>query len=162
SRPSMPTPQRKPSAASPVAFCKAASKLPYRAIKSNIADSLSILVHLNRRPGRRFISEVVEISGYNPELDRYDLTPLFARTEEEGIGLRNLDIGKTPVGESPGNSCTALRAASHEHATQSETIARRYIQENFEATDWLELVVRNRETGETVQRIATAQQIASH
>ena len=58
-------------------------ELPYRAIKSNIADSLSILVHLNRRPGHRFVSEVVEIAGYNPELDRYDLKPLFARTEDE-------------------------------------------------------------------------------
>lgn len=58
-------------------------ELPYRAIKSNIGDSLSILVHLDRRPGRRFVSEVVEISGYNPELDRYDLTPLCIRTEDE-------------------------------------------------------------------------------
>lgn len=58
-------------------------ELPYRAIKSNIADSLSILVHLDRRPGRRFVSEVVEIAGYNPELDRYDLKPLFTRTEDE-------------------------------------------------------------------------------
>jgi pilus assembly protein CpaF len=58
-------------------------ELPYQAIKSNIADSLSMLVHLNRRPGCRFVSEVVEISGYNPKLDRYDLRPLFARTEDE-------------------------------------------------------------------------------
>jgi len=58
-------------------------ELPYRAIKSNIADSLSILVHLERRPGRRFVSEVVEISGYNSDLDRYDLIPLFTRTEDQ-------------------------------------------------------------------------------
>ncbi len=58
-------------------------ELPYRAIKSNIADSLSILIHLNRRPGRRFVSEVVEISGYNPIFDRYNLRPIFARAEDE-------------------------------------------------------------------------------
>ncbi len=58
-------------------------ELPYRAIKNNIADSLSILVHLERRPGRRFVSEVAEISGYQPELDRYDLRPVFNRTEDE-------------------------------------------------------------------------------
>jgi pilus assembly protein CpaF len=58
-------------------------ELPYRAIKSNIAESLSILVHLERRPGRRFVSEVVEISGYNPEFDRYELKPLFIRTEDQ-------------------------------------------------------------------------------
>ena len=58
-------------------------ELPYRAIKNNIADSLNILVHLERRPGRRFVSEVAEISGYQPELDRYDLKPLFNQTEDE-------------------------------------------------------------------------------
>jgi pilus assembly protein CpaF len=58
-------------------------ELPYRAIKNNIADSLNIVVHLERQPGRRFVSEVAEISGYKPELDRYDLKPLFHRTEDE-------------------------------------------------------------------------------
>ena len=58
-------------------------ELPYRAIKNNIADSLNILVHLERRPGRRFISEVAEISGFKPELDRYDFKVLFLRTEGE-------------------------------------------------------------------------------
>ena len=44
---------------------------------------------------------------------------------------------------------------------QSEAMARRYIQGNFEASDWLAVVVRNRETGQTVQRITTARQIVS-
>ena len=57
-------------------------ELPYRAIKNNIADSLNILVHLERRPGRRFVSQVAEISGYKPELDRYDLRPIFNRMED--------------------------------------------------------------------------------
>ena len=58
-------------------------ELPYRAIKINIADSLNILIHLERRPGRRFVSEVAEISGYESEVDRYNLRPLFNRTENE-------------------------------------------------------------------------------
>jgi len=57
-------------------------ELPYRAIKSNIADSLNLLVQIERRPGRRFVSEVLEILGYNPETDRYDLAPVFVREEE--------------------------------------------------------------------------------
>jgi pilus assembly protein CpaF len=56
--------------------------LPYHAIKSNIADSLDIVVQLTRRPGERFISEVVAIKGYNPDEDRYDLSPLYVREEE--------------------------------------------------------------------------------
>src|SRR5260370_4154092 len=31
-------------------------ELPYRAIKTNIGDSLNVVVHLERRPGRRFVS----------------------------------------------------------------------------------------------------------
>jgi pilus assembly protein CpaF len=57
-------------------------ELPYRAIKSNIADSLNLLVQIERRPGRRFVSQVLEIVGYNPETDRYDLAPIFVREEE--------------------------------------------------------------------------------
>jgi pilus assembly protein CpaF len=56
--------------------------LPYRAIKSNIADSLNLLVHVERRPGRRFVSEVLEISGYSPDADRYDLKRVFVRKED--------------------------------------------------------------------------------
>jgi len=57
-------------------------ELPYRAIKSNIADSLNLFVQIERRPGRRFVSEVLEIVGYNPETDRYHLAPIFVREEE--------------------------------------------------------------------------------
>ena len=40
--------------------------LPYREIKSNIADSRNLLIHVERRPGQRLVSEVLEIAGYNP------------------------------------------------------------------------------------------------
>lgn len=52
-------------------------ELPYRAIKNNIADSLNILIQLERRPGKRFVSEVLEIHGYNSDADQYDLTSTF-------------------------------------------------------------------------------------
>src|SRR5256884_7459927 len=42
-------------------------ELPYRAIKSNIADSLQVVVQIERRPGRRYVSEVLEIRGYDPD-----------------------------------------------------------------------------------------------
>jgi pilus assembly protein CpaF len=58
-------------------------ELPYRAIKSNIADSLNLLVHIERRPGRRFVSEVLEIAGYSTDTDRYDLKRIFVREEEQ-------------------------------------------------------------------------------
>jgi pilus assembly protein CpaF len=55
-------------------------EIPYRAIKSNIADSLNIIIQIERRPGFRAISEVIEISGYRTDVDTYDLQSLFCRT----------------------------------------------------------------------------------
>ena len=52
-------------------------ELPYRAIKSNIADSLNLLVHIERRPGLRFVSEVLEIAGYNSEYRPLCIRPDF-------------------------------------------------------------------------------------
>jgi pilus assembly protein CpaF len=54
-------------------------EMPYRAIKTNIADSLNVIIQIERRPGTRFVSGVVEISGYNPETDRCDLHVVFRR-----------------------------------------------------------------------------------
>jgi pilus assembly protein CpaF len=51
--------------------------LPYRAIKTNVGDSVNVIVHLERRPGRRFVSEVVEISGYDPDKDEYNYGIVF-------------------------------------------------------------------------------------
>jgi pilus assembly protein CpaF len=51
--------------------------LPYRAIKTNVGDSVNVVVHLERRPGRRFVSEVVEIHGYDPDRDEYNYGSIF-------------------------------------------------------------------------------------
>ena len=51
--------------------------LPYRAIKTNVGDSVNVVVHLERRPGRRFVSEVLEIHGYDPDRDEYNYRFIF-------------------------------------------------------------------------------------
>jgi pilus assembly protein CpaF len=56
-------------------------ELPYRAIKTNIGDSVNVVVHLERRPGRRFVSEVLEINGYNPDTDLFDYCTIFQKEE---------------------------------------------------------------------------------
>jgi pilus assembly protein CpaF len=48
-------------------------EMPYRAIKTNIADSLDVIVQIDRRPGSRYVSEVLQIRGYDPEADCFDL-----------------------------------------------------------------------------------------
>ncbi|MGA8142859.1 MAG: ATPase, T2SS/T4P/T4SS family [Candidatus Acidiferrales bacterium] len=57
-------------------------ELPYRAIKTNIADSLNVVVQLERRPGRRFVSEVVLINGYDPDADQFDYGAVFLANQE--------------------------------------------------------------------------------
>src|SRR6267154_1540003 len=42
-------------------------ELPFRAIKTNIADSLNVVIHVERRPGRRYISEVLLVNSYDPD-----------------------------------------------------------------------------------------------
>lgn len=51
--------------------------LPYRAIKTNVGDSVNVVVHLERRPGRRFVSEVIEIHGYDPDHDEFNCAVVF-------------------------------------------------------------------------------------
>lgn len=56
--------------------------LPYRSIKTNIADSLNIVVHVERRPGRRYISEVLLINSYDPDADLFDYGAVFQAKRE--------------------------------------------------------------------------------
>ena len=57
-------------------------ELPYRAIKTNIGDSLNVVVQIERRPGRRFISEVLEINSYDPDADLFDYMAMFVAKQE--------------------------------------------------------------------------------
>jgi len=56
--------------------------LPYRAIKTNIGDSLNVVVQIERRPGRRFVSEVLEINSYHPDADLYDFGAVYLTKRE--------------------------------------------------------------------------------
>lgn len=58
-------------------------ELPYRAIKTNIGDSLNVVVHIERRPGRRFVSEVLEINNYDPDADLFDYGAIYMRPETQ-------------------------------------------------------------------------------
>ena len=58
-------------------------ELPYSAIKTNVADSIEVLVYVERRPGKRFISEVLELHGYNPDADHCDFTPVYVKEDRQ-------------------------------------------------------------------------------
>jgi pilus assembly protein CpaF len=57
-------------------------ELPYRAVKANIGDSLNVVIQIERRPGRRFISEVLEINRYDPDADLFDFREIYVAPRE--------------------------------------------------------------------------------
>jgi len=56
-------------------------EIPFRSVKSNIADSLHVVIQLERRPGRRYISEVMEIKSYDPDADLFDYCAIYQRQQ---------------------------------------------------------------------------------
>jgi len=58
---------------------QAGVELPYAAIRSNIADAVNLLLHIERRQGRRYVSELVEVNSYDPANDRYEFTAVYQR-----------------------------------------------------------------------------------
>jgi pilus assembly protein CpaF len=54
-------------------------ELPYAAIRANIGEVFSLIVHIERRQGQRFVSEVLQVKRYLPGEDRYELLGLFRK-----------------------------------------------------------------------------------
>ncbi len=57
-------------------------ELPYRAVKANIGDSLNVVIQIERRPGCRFISEVLEINSYDPDADLFGFCAVYVAPRE--------------------------------------------------------------------------------
>src|SRR5205809_1231267 len=56
-------------------------ELPYKAIKASIADSINLLVHVERRQGSRRIQEILSVESYSPIEDSYDLKTVFTHNQ---------------------------------------------------------------------------------
>lgn len=54
-----------------------------QAIKTNVGDSIEVLIHVERRPGRRFISEVLELKRYDPDSDLFDYSVVYTKERQE-------------------------------------------------------------------------------
>lgn len=52
-------------------------ELPYRAIKMNIGDSVDVVIHIERRAGRRCVAETLEIDKYDPASDLFEFQNVF-------------------------------------------------------------------------------------
>lgn len=57
-------------------------ELPYLSVKTNIGDSLNVVAQIERRPGRRFVSEVLEINSYDPDADLFDFAAVYLAPPE--------------------------------------------------------------------------------
>ncbi|HXU21050.1 MAG TPA: ATPase, T2SS/T4P/T4SS family [Verrucomicrobiae bacterium] len=56
---------------------QAGFEIPHRALQSQIADSVQIIVHVERAGGRRRVAEIVEIAGFDAESDRHQFNTLY-------------------------------------------------------------------------------------
>lgn len=63
-------------------------EIPYRAIKTNIAETLDVIVQIQRRPGLRFVSEVLALRGFELENDRYVFDPVFQHGQNGLVSQR--------------------------------------------------------------------------
>jgi pilus assembly protein CpaF len=55
-------------------------EMPYAAIKGNIADSLNIIVGIDRRPGIRFVSQVLHVAKYDVQKDNFEFDAVNSRS----------------------------------------------------------------------------------
>jgi pilus assembly protein CpaF len=56
--------------------------LPHRTVRANIGEALDLIVHVGRRRGMRYLSEVLRITGYDHEQDRYELETIYQKGQE--------------------------------------------------------------------------------
>jgi pilus assembly protein CpaF len=57
--------------------------LPYHSIKTAIGDSVNMVVQIERRPGKRFVSEVLEIHRYDPDAEEYEFSAIYQKKADE-------------------------------------------------------------------------------
>lgn len=59
-------------------------ELPYAAIRATLADSLDLLVRLERMQGKRIVTEVLSIDGFDVSRDEFLLSALYSRETARG------------------------------------------------------------------------------
>jgi pilus assembly protein CpaF len=64
-------------------------ELPYKAIKASIADSIHLLVHIERKHAHRRVSEILAIQSYSPTDDAYRLETVFTYIQQNPLQESN-------------------------------------------------------------------------
>ena len=55
-------------------------ELPYKAIRSNIGDAVHLLLHIERRRGRRCVAQLLRLTRYDSTADRFEFETVFDAT----------------------------------------------------------------------------------
>jgi len=53
-------------------------ELPYHVVRAQIGEGLDLVVHLERRPGKRQVTEALRVHGYNAAENRFELERVYA------------------------------------------------------------------------------------
>jgi pilus assembly protein CpaF len=67
-------------------------ELPYQAIRFQIADSLGLVMHLERKRGVRVLTELVRVQAYNSVHDRYEIEAVA--TNGDGLACPTIGSGR--------------------------------------------------------------------
>ncbi len=70
-------------------------ELPFVAIRGGIAESINLVVQIERRQGRRQVTEAISVEGFNFERDAYELKLLYPSSPTSG-GISTLEPGSLP------------------------------------------------------------------
>ena len=68
-------------------------ELPYAAVRRMIADCVHLVVHIDRRSGKRTVTELVAVDGYDPNRDEYGLKPCDLNGGIIAAGTRDVGAG---------------------------------------------------------------------
>jgi pilus assembly protein CpaF len=64
-----------------ISAIKAGIDLPYRAIQAEIGDLMDLVVHVERRHGKRYVTEVIEVENFDPDTQQFHTRSVYARTQ---------------------------------------------------------------------------------
>lgn len=54
-------------------------ELPYKAVRRNIAEALNLVIHIERRSGKRQVMQILQVERYDAAEDRYQFRTYFER-----------------------------------------------------------------------------------
>ena len=85
------------SALSRLASCamQAGGALPWEVTCRGVVDGISLVVHMTRRGGRRFVEEALEVRGYEAAANRWLTEPVWRKHDQSTTGVSGEDEQQT-------------------------------------------------------------------